>query len=350
MTTQTILLLPGDGIGPEVTDAARAVIEAAGQKHGLALAFDSAAIGGIAIDEEGHPLPDATLDKAKAADAVFLGAVGGPKWDDAPVRPEFGLLSLRKALGLFSNLRPVSLQPGLGHLSPLKPERVEGADIMIVRELTGGLYFGEKTLEDTSASDLCRYSSDVIERVVRVAFKVAQGRDKRLCSVDKANVLSTSKLWRKTVEAVAPDYPDVTLSHMLVDACAMALVMRPTQFDVIVTENLFGDILSDEASVLAGSIGLLGSASLGDGGPGLYEPIHGSAPDIAGEDKANPAGAIESAAMLLELSLKAPEAAASVRAALSAALQSGPLTGDLAGPDDPSCGTKAFTQLVVDLI
>ncbi len=340
--TQSVLLLPGDGIGPEVTAVARACMEAAAEAEGVQLQFDEAAFGGVAIDAAGTPLPDATLEKANAADAIFLGAVGGPKWDAAPERPEKGLLGIRKALGLFANLRPVKVFEGLEDFSPLKADLVKGADVLIVRELTGGLYFGEKREGDDEAFDGCAYSAAEVERIARIAFEAAQGRSKRLTSVDKANVLATSRLWRRTVEQVAADYPDVALDHMYVDAAAMALVTHPSRFDVILTENLFGDILSDEAAVIAGSIGLLGSASLGAPGPGLFEPIHGSAPDIAGTGKANPGGAIASAAMLMRHGLDQPGAADRIEAALAGALKTGARTADLGG----DFGTEAFAEAV----
>lgn len=329
--SRTILLLPGDGIGPDVTEAAQACLEAAAQAEGLALAFDEAVFGGAAIDAVGVPLPEATLQKARAADAIFLGAVGGPAWDHAPERPEKGLLGLRQALGLYANLRPVKVFEGLEDLSPLKSDRVSGADVLIVRELTGGLYFGDKREGDTEAFDGCAYAAAEVERIARTAFEAARSRKKRVTSVDKANVLATSRLWRRTVERVAADYPDVTLDHLYVDAAAMALVTHPSRFDVIVTENLFGDILSDEAAVIAGSIGLLGSASLGASGPGVFEPIHGSAPDIAGTGKANPGGAIASAALLMRHGLNAPAAADRIEAALAGVLADGARTADLGG-------------------
>jgi len=344
--TQSVLLLPGDGIGPEVTAVARACMEAAAEAEGVQLHFDEAAFGGAAIDTAGTPLPDATMEKANAADAIFLGAVGGPKWDAAPERPEKGLLGIRKALGLFANLRPVKVFEGLEDFSPLKADRVKGADVLIVRELTGGLYFGEKREGDDEAFDGCAYSAAEVERIARIAFEAAQGRSKRLTSVDKANVLATSRLWRRTVEQVAADYPDVAVDHMYVDAAAMALVTHPARFDVILTENLFGDILSDEAAVIAGSIGLLGSASLGASGPGLFEPIHGSAPDIAGTGKANPGGAIASAAMLMRHGLNQTGAADRIEAGLSDALAAGARTADLGGTD----GTAAFAEAVVSCI
>ena len=344
--THSILLLPGDGIGPEVTDAAKACMAAAAAAEGFTVSFTEAPFGGAAIDLAGTPLPEATLEKARAADAIFLGAVGGPQWDDAPERPETGLLDLRKALGLFANLRPVKVFEGLEDFSPLKLDRVAGADVLIVRELTGGLYFGEKREGADEAFDGCVYTAREVERIARIAFEAAQGRRGKLTSVDKANVLATSRLWRRTVDRVAADYPGVAVEHMYVDAAAMALVTQPARFDVILTENLFGDILSDEAAVIAGSIGLLGSASLGASGPGLFEPIHGSAPDIAGTGKANPGGAMASAAMLMRHGLNQARAADRIDTALAQTLQAGARTADLGGGD----GTQAFTEAVVNQI
>ena len=329
--SQSILILPGDGIGPEVARAAQACLEAVARLEDLDFTFSEAAFGGAGIDACGEPLPDETLEAAQAADAIFLGAVGGLQWDGGAKRPEQGLLGLRKALGLFANLRPVKVFKGLEHLSPLKEDRVAGADLLIVRELTGGMYFGEKREGDEEAFDGCAYSRVEVSRIAEIGFKAAQGRKGKLTSVDKANVLATSRLWRKTVNDLASDYPDVSVDHLYVDAAAMALVTGPTRFDVIVTENLFGDILSDEAAVVAGSIGLLGSASLGASGPGLFEPIHGSAPDIAGQDKANPSGAIASAVMLLRYGLNQPRAADRLEAALEAALLHEERTADLGG-------------------
>lgn len=343
MSAYSICLLPGDGIGPEVTDAARVCLDAVAASHGLRLSYESHDFGGAAIDAHGEPLPEATLNAAKAADAVFLGAVGGPKWDEVPQRPEAGLLGIRKALGLYANIRPVKLRKGLEDLSPLRPERVAGADMVIVRELTGGLYFGEKELGHDKAFDGCAYTTGEIERITKIAFEIAARRSGRVTSVDKANVLATSKLWRSTVTRLAGGREDIALDHVLVDAMAMAIITHPARFDVILTENLFGDILSDEASVLAGSIGLLGSASLGGEGPGLFEPIHGSAPDIAGTGKANPGGAIASAAMLLRDGLGQGEAGDALDAALDQALASGIRTADLGGTTD----TKTFTQAVL---
>ncbi|NCP20075.1 MAG: 3-isopropylmalate dehydrogenase [Erythrobacter sp.] len=343
----TIVLLPGDGIGPEVAAAARAVMEAVAPHHGLSLTFESHDIGGCAIDAHGDPFPEATAKACAQADAVFLGAVGGPKWDGGGPRPEAGLLALRKTLGAFANLRPITLFSGLEHLSPLKPERATGTDMLIVRELTGGIYFGEKEEGDEEASDLCRYSRPEVERIARIAFEAARGRKGRVTSVDKANVLATSRLWRNTVVALREaEYPDVELDHVLVDAMAMKLIERPTQFDVILTENMFGDILSDEASVIAGSIGLAPSASLSQTHGGLYEPIHGSAPDIAGQGKANPVGAILSAAMLLRHALDAGDAATQIERAVGACLAEGTGTADVGG----SAGTQAVIERVCDKI
>jgi 3-isopropylmalate dehydrogenase len=284
-----ILLLPGDGIGPEVVGAARQVINAAADHFDLEMRYTERRIGGTAIREEGEPVSAETLDAASASDSVLLGAVGHPDFDNAPVRPETGLLGLRKHLGAFANLRPVEALPALLDSSPLKREVVEGVDVLIVRELTGGAYFGEKEEGEESASDLCLYTREEIERVARVAFDAARRRKRRVTSVDKANVMATSRLWRKVVSEVGEDYPGVELDHILVDAAAMYLVQSPKRFDVMLTENLFGDILSDEAAMLPGSMGMLPSASLGKpGSPGIFEPVHGSAPDIAGEGKANP--------------------------------------------------------------
>ncbi len=341
--TANIVLLPGDGIGPEVTAAAKLVLEAADARFDLGLSFEAHDFGGIAIDRHGDPFPAATRAACESADAILLGAVGGPKWDKGGPRPETGLLALRKALGTFANLRPITLFEGLEHLSPLKPDRAAGIDLLIVRELTGGIYFGKRQEGETHATDECAYSAMEVERVARIAFEAARGRSGRLTSVDKANVLATSRLWRGTVIRLhEAEYSDVTLDHMLVDAMAMKLIEAPAWFDVILTENMFGDILSDEASVLAGSIGLAPSASLGLGPRGLYEPIHGSAPDIAGQDKANPIGAIMSAAMLLRHSLEAAGAADAIEAAVRAHLAVGGRTAELGG----DMGTVATAEAV----
>ena len=328
-----IVILGGDGIGPEVTHEGTRVLEAVASRFGHDFRFEAHLIGGAAIDATQSALPASTLSACGTADAVLLGAVGGPKWSDpnAKVRPEQGLLALRKGLGLFANLRPVSLHTTLLDASPLKPEVLQGTDIMVVRELTGGIYFGEKTRTADSASDLCTYTVEEIERVTRVAGRLAMSRRKSIASVDKANVLETSRLWRSTVERVlGKEFPEVKLEHMLVDSAAMHLIRKPASFDVIVTENMFGDILTDEASMLAGSLGLLPSASLGAGRLGLYEPIHGSAPDIAGQGIANPIGTILSVAMLLRHSLELPAEAQVVEKAVADAIATGLRTADIA--------------------
>ncbi len=342
-----IAFLPGDGVGPEVANAAKRVLDAAAKKFSLSLDYQDCFFGGAGIDAMGDPFPKETKEACLGADAIFLGAIGGPKWDGAKRRPEAGLLEMRKALGVYANLRPVSVAAGMEHLSPLRDERVTGVDMLIVRELTGGMYFGERTEGETRATDECVYTRDEVTRVARIAFEAARKRKNRVVSVDKANVLATSRLWRSAViELHKAEYSDVELSHMLVDAMAMKLIQAPADYDVILTENLFGDILSDEASVLSGSIGLAPSASLGDGARGLFEPIHGSAPDIAGQGKANPAGAIMSAAMMLRYSLNEGAAANAIEAAVSKALASGRGTGDIGGKDN----TDAFTDAVAALI
>nr|WP_218915892.1 3-isopropylmalate dehydrogenase [Sphingomonas jaspsi] len=325
-----IAVLPGDGVGPEVTSEAVQCLQVLSDHRGLGLRFGEHDFGGIAIDRHGEPLPALTLAACREADAILLGAVGGPKWDGASVRPEQGLLRLRKELGLFANLRPAKTLQGLEHISPIRPETTRGADILIVRELTGGIYFGERHCDERQASDLCAYDRDQIERVAHVAFRAARTRRGKLTSVDKANVLATSKLWRQTVTEIAADYPDVTIDHLYVDACAMALILEPRRFDVVLTENLFGDILSDELSALGGSIGLLGSASIGAEGPGLFEPIHGSAPALAGLDTVNPAGTIASTAMMLD-QLDFGEWADVLRGALEQTLAEGCRTPDVGG-------------------
>jgi 3-isopropylmalate dehydrogenase len=345
-----IAVLAGDGIGGEVTAEAVRALTAVAERFGHDFQFESALIGGAAIDATAEPLPAATLALADRADAILLGAVGGPKWSDpnAAVRPEQGLLQLRKALGLFANLRPVVPHPGVLEASPIKSELLRGVDIMVVRELTGGIYFGEKTRTATEAVDVCRYTLTEIERVVRLAAGLARGRRRRLTSVDKANVLETSRLWRTTVERLMPaEFPDVSFEHMLVDSAAMHLIKRPRDFDVIVTDNMFGDILTDEASMLAGSLGLLPSASLGDSGcGGLFEPIHGSAPDIAGRGIANPYAAILSAALLLRYALSLETEARALEAAVSRAVESGALPADLA-PAGRGITTRAAGDAVL---
>jgi len=351
VSSKRIVVIPGDGIGPEVTTAACAILDKAARKSGLDLAFATCLAGGAAIDKYGKPLPDNTLAAARTADAVLLGAVGGPKWDGvAPdIRPEKALLGLRKALGLYANLRPVKIAEALAAYSPLKPENVAGTDILIVRELTGGIYFGPKCESETAdgvekAWDTEVYSVPEVIRIVRVACRAAKGRRGRITSVDKANVLASSRLWRRVATAIARE-EGVELSHLYVDNCAMQLVLSPKSFDVIVTSNLFGDILSDEAAVIAGSIGLLPSASIGDG-PGLYEPIHGSAPDIAGHGVANPIGSILSAAMLLRYSLQAEEPAAAIERAVDAVLAQGYRTADLYRPGLTRVSTEEMAGLI----
>ena len=346
-----IAVLPGDGIGPEVTAAAVAVLRAVAQRYGHRFTLHEHAIGGAAIDSQGDPLPADTLDACRRADAVLLGAVGGPKWSDstARVRPEQGLLALRKALGLYANLRPVQPHPATLGAAPIKPHLLAGVDLLVVRELTGGIYFGDKARDGDRASDLCTYTVAEVERVVRRACQLARGRRRHVTSVDKANVLETSRLWRETATRVARDeFPDVVLEHLLVDSMAMHLLSKPRAFDVVVTENMFGDILTDEASMLAGSMGLLPSASLGDGRTGLYEPIHGSAPDIAGRGIANPVGAILSAALLLRNSLALPLEAACVEQAVSATLDAGILAADLA--PGRGTGTMGIAAAVIERI
>ncbi|MDZ7629337.1 MAG: 3-isopropylmalate dehydrogenase [Parvularculaceae bacterium] len=334
-----IAYLPGDGVGPEVLEVARRVMLKAAGLFGVSLDFHEADFGGVAIDRHGDPFPATTKSACLEADAVLLGAVGGPQWDKAAARPEAGLLALRKALGVYANLRPTRVLPGKETMSPLKPDRASGVDLLVVRELTGGLYFGERTEGTERASDNCVYTKVEIERVARVAFEAARERRKKVASVDKANVLATGRLWRKTVtEMHARDYPEIALEHVLVDAMAMKLIQHPAAFDVILTENLFGDILSDEASVIAGSIGLAPSASIGDSAVGLYEPIHGTAPDIAGQDKANPAGAILSGAMLFRFSVKHEAAARAIERAVEHSINNGRGTADIGGKD----GCRSF--------
>jgi 3-isopropylmalate dehydrogenase len=347
--TASIVILGGDGIGPEVTQEGVRVLDTVAHRFGHDFRFESHLIGGAAIDATQSALPAPTVSACGTADAVLLGAVGGPKWSDpnAKVRPEQGLLGLRKALGLFANLRPVWVHPALLDASPIKPEILRGADIMVVRELTGGIYFGEKTRTAETASDLCTYSVEEIQRVTRVAGRIARGRRKSIVSVDKANVLETSRLWRSTVELVLrEEFPDVRLEHMLVDAAAMHLIRKPASFDVLLTENMFGDILTDEASMLAGSLGLLPSASLGAGKLGVYEPIHGSAPDIAGKGIANPYGTILSVAMLLRHSLDLHAEAEAVETAVAQALSEGVRTADL-GPAGQAATTRQAGDAVL---
>lgn len=352
-----IVVLAGDGIGPEVTDEAKKILSAVAEKFGHTFTFDHQLMGGCAIDAKGTSLPDETVEAAKSADAVLLGAVGGPKWDNpnAPDRPERGLLGIRKALNLFANLRPVKLHPQLVSASAIKEEVLEGVDLLVVRELTGGAYFGprkEAGDEGYEAYDTMLYTRPEIERVVRLAADAAMGRSKRLASVDKANVLASSRLWRRVTVEVLKEYPDLEVEHVLVDAMAMHLIRRPADFDVVVSENLFGDILTDEASMLAGSMGMLPSASLGDvmnkhNLPlGLYEPIHGSAPDIAGKGIANPLAAILSSAMLLRHSLGLETEAAAIESAVDAVLNEGVRTGDIAHTGTETVGTVVMGDLV----
>ncbi|WP_431635233.1 3-isopropylmalate dehydrogenase [Dyella sp. KULCS107] len=345
-----IVTLPGDGVGPEVTAAAVAVLQAVAEHYDHRFTFEEHLIGGCAIDATGEPLPAASLAACQKADAVLLGAVGGPKWSDpnAKVRPEQGLLALRAALGVYANLRPLQVHPALANLSPLKNEKLKDVDVLFVRELTGGAYFGAKTRTADAATDECKYTEAEIERVVRRAFALARERRHHLTSVDKANVLETSRLWRNVVQRIAPEYRDVTVEHQLVDSMAMLLLTQPGRYDVVVTENLFGDILTDEAAALAGSLGLLPSASLGEGKRGLYEPIHGSAPDIAGQGVANPTGAMLSAAMLLRHSLGLEEEAQCVEAAVSQVLAHGPRTRDVGGHGNTAAVRDAVLMAVED--
>ncbi len=353
-----IAILPGDGIGAEVTTQSVRVIEKLNSKYDAGLAFENAPVGGTAYDQHGHPLPDVTLSLAKKSDAILLGAVGGPKWEtlERSLRPERALLGLRSALGLFSNLRPAILFPELASASTLKPQFVSGLDLMIVRELTGGIYFGQPRGIETNADGERRgfntlvYTESEIRRIAHSAFKVALHRNKRLCSVDKANVLEVSELWRELVTTVGSEYPEVELSHMYIDNAAMQLVKAPKQFDVIVTSNLFGDILSDAASMLTGSIGMLPSASLDEYGKGMYEPVHGSAPDIAGQNLANPLASILSVAMMLRSSFNQPELGDIVEAAVRKVLKDGLRTGDIADPGGKPISTTEMGDAVVSAI
>ena len=346
-----IAVLGGDGIGPEVTAEAVRVLRAVASKYGHDFEFSEALIGGAAIDASGSALPPRTIDACRESAATLLGAVGGPKWSDpgARVRPEQGLLELRRTLGVFANLRPVRTMESMLDASPLKPEVITGTDILVVRELTGGIYFGRKSRTAHEAEDVCTYTTDEVERVTRVAARLAMGRRRRIVSVDKANVLETSRLWRAVVERVLRDeFPQVEFEHMLVDAAAMHLIRRPTSFDVLLTENMFGDILTDEASMIAGSLGLLPSASLGAGTNGLYEPIHGSAPDIAGRGIANPYGTILSAAMMLRYSLGLETEAAAVEAAVEDAVSAGVRTADIALAGKATVGSREAGTAVVE--
>lgn len=350
-----IITLPGDGIGPEVVAEGIRVLKTIAEKNNHRFEFEEHLIGGGAMDASGLPLSEATLDACRAADAVLLGAVGGPKWDDprAAVRPEQGLLGLRKGLGLFANLRPVKPHPALAHASPLRAEKIAGVDVMVVRELTGGLYFGKPQGRfnengHTRAVDTLEYSDAEIGRVVDLACRLAAARRGRVTSVDKANVLASSRLWREVATQTARDHPQIQLDHLLVDTCAMRLVAAPASFDVIVTENMFGDILTDEAAVLVGSMGLLPSASLGSSSLGVYEPIHGSAPDIAGKGIANPVGAILSAAMLLRHSLHLPREAEAIERAVDRALSDGCRTGDIVQPGKHALSTRQMADEIME--
>ncbi|MBC1733076.1 3-isopropylmalate dehydrogenase [Listeria seeligeri] len=345
--TYKITSLAGDGIGPEIMTAGTQVLQAIAKKYQHTFEIESHPFGGAGIDATGDPIPDSTLKTCQNADAILLGAIGGPKWDNAAKRPEDGLLALRKALGLFANIRPIQVPSSISHLSPLKKDIVEGTDFIVVRELTGGLYFGEpKHWDEDAAVDSLTYTRAEIERIIEKAFAIAATRNKKVTSVDKANVLASSKLWRQIAEEVANKHPDITLEHLYVDAAAMILIQRPTTFDVIVTENLFGDILSDEASVITGSLGMLPSASHAENGPSLYEPIHGSAPDIAGQNIANPMSMISSVSMMLRQSFGLFVEADAIDKATAATMEAGFLTADLGG----TTSTTDFTKEVLKQI
>jgi 3-isopropylmalate dehydrogenase len=352
MKKAKIALLPGDGIGPEVTYAARDVLLAIAERFGHRFEFDAQDVGGVAIDRHGDPLPDRTFESCRASDAVLLGAVGGPKWEDPRMkrRPEQGLLNLRAGLQVYANLRPVKVLPSLIELSPLRPDKVKGVDMLVVRELTGGIYFGAPKFREnlpnggSRAVDTLEYTDSEVRRVAKMAFKLAQQRKHKVTSVDKANVLESSRLWRQVVTDVGLGFPGIVLEHRLVDSAAMQLIMQADTFDVIVTENMFGDILTDEAAVITGSLGLLPSASLGDSGPGLYEPIHGSAPDIAGKGIANPVGAILSAAMLCRHSLGLEDEARAIEMATERAIAEGARTGDIGGKATTVEVTRAIIE------
>lgn len=348
-----IMVLPGDGIGPEVIEKSVDVLQKVASKFGHDFTFNEAIMGGIAIDKFGDPLPDETLRLGEQSDAILLGAVGGPKWDvPGGPRPELGLLKLRKHFDLFANLRPVKVYKALINNTPLRPELLEGVDMLFIRELTGGIYFGDRREQgdSDSAYDTEIYSVAEVERVANVAFRAAQGRRKKLTSVDKFNILASSRLWRKAVIELHEDYADVELEHLLVDACTMHLLTRPASFDVIVASNMFGDILTDEASVLSGSLGMAPSASLGSAKFGLYEPIHGTAPDIAGQGKANPTGTILSAAMLLRYTLGLETEAKAIEQAVEIVLDSGARTADLAPRGSQYQSTNEFAQAIINAI
>ena len=349
MRQHRVVLLPGDGIGPEITAVARRLLDAVSQRHGFTLRFEEHPMGGAAIDATGEPLPESTLAACRSADAVLLAAIGSPRFDSLPreKRPESGLLALRAGMELFANLRPVKIVPALIDASTLRPEVIEGVDLMVVRELTGGIYFGQpkgrvEADGEERGFNTMTYASSEVDRIAKVAFDLAKARRGQLCSVDKANVLDVSQLWRDRVDKMAPQYSGVDVSHMYVDNAAMQLVRAPRQFDVLLTGNLFGDILSDEAAMLTGSIGMLPSASLGSDGPGLFEPVHGSAPDIAGQDKANPMAMVLSAAMMLRIGLKEAEAATALEQAVDQVLASGFRTGDLMAEGCTMLGCEAM--------
>ena len=342
--TKKIVALAGDGIGPEIMEAGLEVLASISEKTGFDYEIDRRPFGGAGIDVTGHPLPDETLKATREADAILLAAIGSPQYDNATVRPEQGLLALRKDLNLYANIRPVKIFDSLKNLSPLKPERISGVDFVVVRELTGGIYFGDHILEDRKARDINDYSYEEVERIIRKAFEIARSRRKILTSIDKQNVLATSKLWRRVAEKVAKDFPDVILEHQLVDSAAMLMITNPAKFDVIVTENLFGDILSDESSVLSGTLGVMPSASHSENGPSLYEPIHGSAPDIAGLGIANPISMILSVAMMLRDSFGRYEDAKRIEDAVEATLAAGILTRDIGG----QASTKEMTEAIIE--
>ena len=342
--TKKIVALAGDGIGPEIMEAGLEVLASIAQKTDFDIEIVKQPFGGAGIDATGHPLPETTLKATREADAILLAAIGSPQYDNAPVRPEQGLLALRKELNLYANIRPVKIFDSLKHLSPLKPERIAGVDFVVVRELTGGIYFGDHILEERKARDINDYSYEEVERIIRKAFEIARSRRKILTSIDKQNVLATSKLWRRVAGEVAKDFPDVILEHQLVDSAAMLMITNPAKFDVIVTENLFGDILSDESSVLSGTLGVMPSASHSENGPSLYEPIHGSAPDIAGLGIANPISMILSVAMMLRDSFGRYEDANRIEDAVEATLAAGMLTRDIGG----QASTKEMTEAIIE--
>ena len=350
---KNIAVIRGDGIGPEIVEQALRVLDKVAQLYGHTFRYTDVDMGGCAIDKWGDPLPEAQLNKCLDSDSVLLGAVGGPKWNDVPgnMRPEKGLLRLRAGMGVYSNNRPAKIWPQLADASPLKKSIVEkGIDFIIVRELIGGIYFGEHKTEGDTATDVLCYSEEEIRRIGRIGFETARKRGKRLCSVEKSNVLDSSRLWKKVMHQLAEEYPDVELSDMLVDNCAMQIVKNPAQFDVVVTENMFGDILSDEASMITGSIGMIPSSSLGGSACGLYEPIHGSAPDIAGQDLANPIGTILSAAMMLRYSFDLPEEADAIEAAVGAYLDAGYRTADIMSDGMTQVGCKKCCDLIIQYL